>query len=144
MPTEAEAMAFYSEHGGVERVGLNGNVVEVDVRQPESQLRRGGTLWAKVGPYITLLSPSTRDLLRAYPGVAAVRVTTVAHEGESVARAMLLRDTLNGLLWRRTLNIHGHAVQQGTERPTRLDDLVAWGEEHTEHWYNPGYVPDRP
>lgn len=142
VPTPAEATAFYEEHSGVANIDLSGNVVEVRVRQPGAQLRRGGTLWAKVGPYITLLSPSTHELLGVYPGVAAVRVITLAPDGEPVGRATLLRGTLSELRWRRTLNIHGHAVQQGTERPTRLEDLVVWGEEHTEHWYSPAYVPE--
>src|SRR5690606_28293580 len=86
LPTDAEAAAFYSSHGSIEQVAVNGTIVEVRVRQPESQLRRGGTLWAKVGPSVYLFSPDTEALFQSYNGVAAVRVTTYTGKEKEVAR----------------------------------------------------------
>jgi hypothetical protein len=74
------------------------------------------------------------------PGVSAVRVITHLPDGEEVARAMLRRDELSDILWRRTLNILGHALQEGRQNPRRLEELTEWGEEHTEFHYNPAYV----
>lgn len=141
MAEEAEAAAYFARHPSVENVLARGNVVEVHAVQSTEQLRRGGTLWAKVGPYIYLLSPSTRALLEEHPGVAAVRVITVDDEGDEVARAMLRRDTLSDILWRRSLNLLGHALQHGTAQPSRLEELVRWAEQHTEYEYSQKYVP---
>jgi len=141
IPTEAEAAQFYSNSPDIESVAIRGNLVEVRVAQPEQQLRRGGSLWARVGPYVYLFSPGTRDLFQAFPGVAAVRVVTTVRGDREVARAMLRRDELSDILWRRSLNILGLALQEGTERPSRLEELVHWGEEHTEYEYDPAYVP---
>ncbi|HLU24692.1 MAG TPA: hypothetical protein VKZ58_03235 [Longimicrobiales bacterium] len=142
VPTEEEARAFFEDHGGLTDVEVSGNVVVLKVRQPIEQLRRGGSLWAKVGPYIYLFSPNTQNLLKAYDGVAAVRVVTVTAGGVEVARATLHRDTLSDILWRRSLNILGHALQEGTERPRRLEELVTWGERYTEYEYNPEFIPE--
>ena len=60
--------------------------------------------------------------------------------GEEVARATLARDRLSDVRWRRSLNILGHALQQGRENPRRLEELTEWGEEHTEFRYNPEFV----
>ncbi len=140
LPTDEEAAAFYAHHSGVERVALNGTIVEVVVHQPESQLERGGTLWAKVGPYVHLLSPDTEALFQQYNGVAAVRVTTVTSQDRQVARVMLRRDALSDILWRRSHNMLGHALQRGTERPRLLEELVEWGERYAEYEYNPEFV----
>ena len=142
LPTAEEAAAYYQNASGLIGVELSGNVVEVRVRQPEGQLRRGGSLWARVGPYIYLFTPGTRDLLEAYGGVAAVRVITLAPGDVEVARATLKRDALNDILWRRSLNLLGRALGEGTQRPSRLEALVEWGEQHTEYRYNPTYVPE--
>ena len=56
---------------------------------------------------------------------------------------MLLRDELNDLTWRRALNIAGVARRDGTEQPSKLEDLARWGEDHTEYEYNPRYVRRR-
>ncbi len=141
VPTAEEAATFYAGHDAVAAVEVTGNVVEVQVRQPPEQLRRGGSLWAKVGPYIYLFSPDTRSLLEAYPGVAAVRVVTYAGKDTEVARVMMRRDTLSDILWRRSQNILGHALQRGTEQPTRLEELVNWGERYTDFTYSEAYVP---
>ncbi|MGH7480761.1 MAG: hypothetical protein ACRELV_01285 [Longimicrobiales bacterium] len=142
LPTPEEARAFYAATSGVDEVRISGNVVVVEVRQPGEQLRRGGSLWAKVGPYIYLLTPGTRELFEQYPDVAAVRVVTFAPGQREVARALLPRDTLSSVQWRRSLNLLGHALKEGTARPSRLEDLVAWGEQYTEHRYNPAFLPN--
>lgn len=142
VPGAAEAASYYESQRAVESVEVSGNVVELRVRQDPAQLRRGGSLWAKVGPYVYAFSPNTRDMLDAYPGIAAVRVTTFVDPDTEVTRVMLHRDTMNDILWRRSLNILGHALQEGTRRPTRLQELVVWGERYTDVWYNPEFVPE--
>lgn len=162
MPTELEVRTLYEEHPGMTEIRLSGNVVTISFTQAIEQLWRGGSLWARVGPYIHLFSPSTRKLLERYPGVAAVRVITHApagtgrrsgtggpdgtespggSEGNEIARAMLVRDTLSQIEWRRSLNLLGHALQAGSNDPSRLMDLADWGESHTDYQYNPDYVP---
>lgn len=132
LPRESALRDLYGE--GASAV-LSGNVVEVVVIQPQEQIAQGGTLWARVGPYIYLFSPQTRDLLRRYNGLAAVRVITRSESGAEIARATLVRDTLSEILWRRSLNIAGHARLEGTEHPNRLDELVRWGERYAEYRY---------
>lgn len=139
LPSTDVAASYYSIPAE-SSVELNGNIVEVEVEQARALLARGGRLWAMVGPYIYLFSEATRDLLTDYPGLAAVRVITRAPNGEEVARATLPRDALNELTWRRALNISGLARRDGTKRPTRLEDLVEWGEEHTRYRYAEAYV----
>ncbi len=138
LPTARAVEAAY-DYDGELSVTMSGNVAEVTIVQPAQQLQRGGSLWAKVGPYILLFSRETETLFQEYPGLAGVRVITRSG-GNEVARALLPRDTLNDLTWRRALNIAGLARRDGTERPTRLEDLVRWGEDHTEHEYNPRYT----
>lgn len=139
-PTAEEVRPYYAEHRGVLDISVSGNVVQLQVRQPYHQLQRGGSLWARVGPFVYLMTPSTRALFTDHPGVAAVRVVTVLPDGDEVARAMLRRDELSDVLWRRTLNILGHALQGGRENPRKLEELTEWGEEHTEFRYNDEYV----
>lgn len=139
VPTADEAASYYTikaDHS----VDVTGNVAEVVVEQSADHLRRGGTLWAKVGPYVYLFTEGTRDLFEDFPGLAAVRVVTRAPDGTEVARAILTRDTLNGLTWQRALNLSGHARLEGTEQPRRLEELIRWGEERTEHRYEEGYL----
>jgi hypothetical protein len=139
LPTPEDVAGFYAYQGGV-KVTMNGNVAEISVAQPADQLRRGGSLWAKVGPYILLFSDETRRLLDAYPDLAGVRVITTVAGGPEVARALLTRTELTDLQWRRALNISGRARKEGTEHPALLDDLVRWGEEHTDYEYSPRYT----
>jgi hypothetical protein len=54
---------------------------------------------------------------------------------------MLLRTALEETRWRRANNLLARALQEGTERPSRIEELVHWGEEYTEHHYNPAYAP---
>lgn len=142
VPTAPEVEAYYviPAESSVE---MNGNVAELVVYQPSDQLHRGGPLWAKVGPYIYLFSDATRQLFQDYPGLAGVRVVTRAPGGTEVARALLAHDALNGVTWPRALNVAGLARRDGTTHVSRLEDLVHWGEEHTDHEYNPGYTRGR-
>lgn len=142
VPTAAGVSGYYQYAGGTLSVEMSGNVAEITVQQPEDQLRRGGELWAEVGPYIVLFTAETRDLFDDWPGLAGVRVVTTTPWGEEVARAFLRRDTLNDVTWRRALNIAGHARREGTEQPSRLEALVEWGEDHTEYRYSPEYTSE--
>ena len=142
LPT-AEAVVEAYQYSGDLSAEMSGNVAVVTVVQPYAQLRRGGTIWAKVGPYILLFTPATRDLFAQNGGLAAVRVVTTTGSGQEVARATLLRDGLNELTWKRALNIAGLARRDGTERITLLEDLIEWGERHTEFEYDPRYIRRR-
>ena len=140
LPSESEAEAHYASSSDV-TVHVNGNVVELTVDQPLRQVRRGGSLWAKVGPYIYLFSDETETLLRGYPGLSGVRVITRTGRNDAeVARAFLHRDSLNELTWRRARNIAGKARMEGTRRPVRLEELVEWGQDHTDFEYNQEFV----
>lgn len=139
---DAETVAAYYSYEGDLQARISGNVAEVVVTQPAAQLERGGSLWARVGPYIFLFTDATHQLLEDYPALAGVRVVTRLSGGGEVARALLLRSSLTGVQWRRSLNIAGHARTEGTEKPGYLEQLVRWGEDHTEFTYNPEYVPD--
>ena len=92
VPTAEEAAEYYTAVTDLS-VEMAGNVAEVTVVQSTAQLRRGGSLWARVGPYIYLFSDATRDLFVDFPGLAAVRVITTTSGGTEVARATLLRTT---------------------------------------------------
>ncbi len=140
VPSEAEARAHYESSSALS-FRMSGNVLEITVSQPLQQVRRGGTLWAKVGPYIYLFTEETETLLQAYPGLAGVRVITqTSRRDTEVARAFLLRSQLNELTWKRARNISGKARRDGTRRPTFLEDLVQWGEDHTEFEYSSDFV----
>lgn len=139
VPSDDAAAEYYSAISGL-TLEMKGNVAEITVVQPGSQLRRGGSLWAKVGPYIYLFSDATQALLTDYPGLASVRVVTVTAGGTEVARATLARNRLNELTWRRALNVAGLARRDGSTRITLLEDLVDWGEDHTEFEYNSRYT----
>ena len=142
LPDVAAVAAYYSYDGDLS-VDLNGNVVEITVSQPAAQLRRGGALWARVGPFVLLFSEETHRLFEENPGVAGVRIITRIEGGPEVARARLARSELSDVLWRRSLNIAGRARRDGTEKPVLLEDLVRWGEDHTEFEYNPRYTTRR-
>ncbi len=140
LPSESEAGAHYAGSSDL-TVRVSGNIVEVTVDQPLGQVRRGGSLWAKVGPYIYLFTDETEALLRAYPAVSGVRVITrTGRDDVEVARAFLHRGSLNELTWRRARNIAGRARTEGTQRPVLLEDLVKWGQDHTEYDYSSEFV----
>lgn len=132
--------AAFRDKGIDADIDYNGNTVELHVAQPADQLRRGGSLWARVGPWIYLFSPATEQVFENYPGVVAVRVITTSR-GRQVARVTLRNGILSDVLWRRSLNILGHALQDGTRDPGRLEELAEWGERHGEYEYSPRYVP---
>ena len=134
LPTDEAVEAYYEYASGLE-AEVRGNVAVLTVQQSADQLRRGGRLWAMVGPYIFLFTEETRQLLEDYPGLAGVRVETRVGSTQ-VASALLLRTELPDILWRRALNIAGKARRDGSERMTLLEDLVQWGESHTEYTYN--------
>jgi len=131
LPSAAELEGLYGE--GAE-LRLNGNVVDVRVDQDPAQIRRGGSLWARVGPYIFLFSPQTEELLQRFPDVAAVRVRTYAG-GRQVASAMLLRDELTSVTWREAVRRVAKARLEGTRNPAHLENLVRYGEDHTRFEY---------
>lgn len=137
LPTEAELDGLY---GGSAEVRLNGNVVDVRVRQPLSQIRQGGELWARVGPYIYLFSPQTREIFEGYDDVAAVRVRTLAGADDPIAEAMLVRDTLTSVTWREAHRRVADARLEGTDNPGHLEDLVRFGEDYASFEYDPRYV----
>ncbi|RMH18851.1 MAG: hypothetical protein D6701_05680 [Gemmatimonadetes bacterium] len=142
VPTADQAREVYA-NPDVE-VTVRGNVVELRVPQPREQLRRGGTLWAKVGPYIFLFSEATESLFDDYPGLAGVRViTTAGNDGPEVARAFMERDDMNDILWNRAKVIAGRARLEGSKRPSLVEELIRWGEDHTDFEYNPRYVSSR-
>ena len=135
LPSRTEVRSHY--RSSVEMsFRVRGNIVEITVNQPLHQVSRGGRLWAKVGPYIYLFTEETESLLKSYPGVSGVRVITqTSRRKNEVARAFLRRNALNALTWKRAKNISGKARRDGTQRPASLEDLVKWGEDHTEFQY---------
>jgi hypothetical protein len=143
LPPIADVRGAYKEQGFRGTVTLDGNIVHLRVEQDVEHLRRGGTLWARVGPYIFLFSPATKRILETWPGIAAVRVVTVLPDGTEIARATVAQGALREGEWRRSHNLLGHALQSGTEKPRHIDDLVRWGEQHTKYRYNPRFIPPR-
>ena len=138
LPGPDEVEAYYESDAGLS-AEINGNVATITVAQDAQQIRRGGSLWAKVGPYVFLFTEETQALFADYPGLAGVRVVTRVGDAE-VASALLARDELTDVLWRRGLNIAGRARRDGSTRVTLLEELVRWGESHTEFEYNTRFV----
>ncbi|MEE2668718.1 MAG: hypothetical protein VYD78_01810 [Gemmatimonadota bacterium] len=140
VPSGEEARARFRASSTVS-VGVTGNVIEVNVNQPFQQIRRGGVLWAKVGPYVYLFTEEAETLLRDYPGVSGIRVITrTSRRNTEVARAFLRRDALNEITWKRARNIAGRARRDGTRRPVLLEELIEWGQDHTEFTYSDQFV----
>lgn len=135
LPTVDEVSTYYQSTAPIE-FEIRGNVATLTVPQDDTHLRRGGRLWAKVGPYIYLFTPATEELLRDYPGLAGVRVTTTTQSGTTVASAVLERDALNDLTWKRAIATAGNARVNGTSKVKLLEDLVEFGEPLTDHEYN--------
>jgi hypothetical protein len=138
LPTPDHVVSYYTYEGGLE-AEIVGNVAVLRVAQSPDLLRRGGPLWAKVGPYIFLFSEETQKLFEDFGGLAGVRVITEVR-GNEVANALLAHEELNEILWARSLNIAGKARLEGTNRMTLLEDLVEWGESHTEFTYNQSFT----
>lgn len=141
LPTDAQVAEYFSATR-IASAEMAGNVAVVTVAQSPDQLRRGGRIWAQVGPYIYLFSQPTLDLFRDFGGLAGVRIVTTVGNAE-VARALLPRTALNELTWRRALNVAGRARLEGTERISLLEDLIEFGEDHTQYTYNERYVRRR-
>lgn len=137
LPSEAVLDSVYGERVDI---SLNGNVVELAVTQAGDQLSRGGSVWAKAGPYIYLFTPQTQELLETYGGIGGVRVTTLDANGRLVARALLERGVLNSVTWPRAINVAGRARVEGTRRPQTMVNLAEFGEEHTSYEYSQRYV----
>jgi hypothetical protein len=142
LPAVETVAEVYAANGITADFRYSGNVLEMVVQQPADQLRRGGPLWARVGPYIYIFSPATRELFEEYPGLAGVRVITESG-GEEIARALLVRDALNEYSWPRSRSLLAQALEEGTSRPATMDRLANFGEQHTAHEYNPRFVPER-
>ena len=139
VPSAEQVSDYYAATSGVS-VSMEGSVAEVTVTQPSGQLRRGGSLWAKVGPYVFLFSDETRLLMEDHPGLSGVRVVTRSSRGDLVGSALLRNGSLSETQWRRALSIAGKARLEGTQRPSLLEDLVRWGEDRSEFEYNPRYT----
>ncbi len=137
LPTPEEAASRY---GAGVAIDLRGNLLEVRAPMTAEQLERGGTLWARAGPYFYLFSTATRDLFVEYPDLAAVRVVTETEAGEEVARAELLRDTISEPRWRQALGLAALAQQEGTRRPRRLEEMIYFGEDFAQYEYNPEFA----
>lgn len=119
---------------------LRGNVLEVRIPLDATIVRRGGTIWARGGPYFYLFSLATRDILVEHPDLAAVRVVTVTGDGTEIARAMLRRDAFTENRWREAMARSALAQRDGTTRPRAIEEMVAWGEDYVEYEYNPEFV----
>ncbi len=139
LPTEDEISSYFQSSAPM-RFEIDGNVAVITVEQDNQHLRRGGRLWAKVGPYIYLFTPATQDLLTDYPGLGGVRVSTTTESGTQVATALLPREALNDLTWKRAVAIAGRARVEGTSKVTLLESLIEFGEPRTEHEYNPRFI----
>jgi hypothetical protein len=139
LPSAEQVESYYTMENEFEGE-VRGNVAVLVVYQSSEQLRRGGSLWAKVGPYVFLFSEPTQRLLGDFPGLAAVRVITRDPSDVEVARATLERQALNALTWRRALNVAGHARRDGARQLVLLEDLIEWGEDHTDFEYSPRFV----
>lgn len=140
VPTVEEAKAAYAGTSSVTDVRVSGNVVEVTVDQPAEHLRRGGSLWARLGPYVHLFSPATRSLFENFNGLAAVRVVTKSGDVE-VARAMLYRDDITTIVWQRGESMLSQVLRDGTTQPAIVEEFVFWAEGIAEFEYNSRYVP---
>jgi hypothetical protein len=138
LPSDDDIASYYTIENATE-TALNGNVAELVVFQSNAQLQRGGSLWARVGPYIFLFSEPTRSLFEDFPGLAAVRVITRDPSGNEIARATLARGTLHDVTWRRSLNIAARARRDGSRRVALLESLIRWGEDRTEFLYSERY-----
>lgn len=141
LPTEDQAMGYFESSSAVQGVAMNGNVAVITVVQRAADLRRGGALWAKMGPYIHIFSPATEELLRDHPGLAGVRVRTVTSSDTEGASVLLERATLNDITWSGARTRVAHALtDRGAEQVRSIERLVEYGERRTSHEYNDRFV----
>ncbi|MEX0741798.1 MAG: hypothetical protein WD079_03310 [Phycisphaeraceae bacterium] len=139
VPTAEEIEERYS-YGGNWSAEMSGNVGVLLITRTPQEVRSEGGTWLKATPYIFIFSRETQELFEEFPGLAAVRAVLLTTTGDTVARAMLPRDTLNELTWRRALNVSGLARRDATEEPGRMVDLVRYGEDNTEFEYNRDFI----
>lgn len=132
LPAPEEAAGWFGE--GTE-ARLSGNVLELRGTVDPDFLRRGGRIWQRSGPYFYLFNVHVQALLRDYPDLAAVRAVALTEEGEELARATLLRGELSEIQWREALARTSLAQTQGTDNPRRIEELIRYGEDHTEFSY---------
>ncbi|MDT8367629.1 MAG: hypothetical protein RQ745_00355 [Longimicrobiales bacterium] len=140
LPRPDELAAYYAD-SSIETVEMRGNVALVTVEQDATHLRRGGRLWAKMGPYIHIFSPATEELLRDFPAVAGVRVRTVTISGTEIASVLLERTTLNDITWKGARTRVAQALtHRGAEQVRSIEQLVEYGERRTTYEYNPDFT----
>ena len=132
LPSPDSIASFF---GAGTDVQLQGNVLEIRGRIDPAFLRRGGRIWARSGPYFYLFNVKVRDALKAYPDLAAVRAIAFGPQGRELARATVQRADLTEIEWEHGLKLASRAQTEGTENPRYIEDLIHWGEDHTEHAY---------
>ena len=134
LPDPAAAAARYGDGATAQ---LSGNVLQVTVPM-SAELLRGGSIWRRSGPFFYLFSIATRDLFVQNDGLAGVRVIATDPEGTELARATLQRDVLSEFQWRQALSVSAVAQKEGTERPRTIEELIYFGQDHTDYTYAPG------
>jgi hypothetical protein len=140
LPSADDIAAYYASSRSLE-FEISGNVAVITATQRAEDLRRGGPLWAKMGPYIHLFSPATETLLRENPGLAGVRVRTVTSSGAEVASALLERATLNDVTWKPAkARVAKALTDEGAEQVRSIERLVQYGERHTTYEYDPSFA----
>lgn len=132
LPQPDSVAAWFGEQT---EASLSGNVLVIRGRMDPDYLRRGGRIWKRSGPYFYLFNVRVHELLRDYPELAAVRAVTLGPDGAELARAMLYRSELSEIQWKEALARASLAQTQGTENPRRIEQLIDFGEEHTEFRY---------
>ncbi len=132
MPDPSEAAAWF---GPDAEASVSGNVLEIRGVMADDLLRRGGRIWERSGPFFYLFNVHVQQLLRDYPDIAAVRAITYSQDGEELARATLHRSELSEVQWREALGRASLAQSQGTESPRRIEELIRYGEDRTDHRY---------
>lgn len=132
--------AVSDRYGEQASAGLSGNVLQVTVPLAD-ELLRGGSLWRRSGPFFYLFSPATRDLFVEYPDLAGVRVVATDAAGTELARATLRREVLSEFQWREALSVSAVAQKEGTARPRSIEELIYFGQDHTDFTYAPGSRP---
>lgn len=127
LPDPAAVSAWY---GSDAVATIDGNLLEIRGTMDPEFLRRGGSLWARSGPYFYLFNVHVQQLLQDYPDLAGVRATVTDEEGEEIASAMITRADLNEFRWREALARASLAQRDGTRNPRTVERLILFGEEH--------------
>lgn len=133
LPDPEEAAAWFGEDA---EATISGNVLELRGTMEGDFIRRGGRIWIRSGPYFYLFNVHVQGLLRDYPDLVAVRAITYSADGQELARATLHRGELSEYQWREALARASLAQTQGTESPRRVEELIRYGEDHTEFRYS--------